>query len=116
MTTPRILIVDDNEDTSTSLVELLESEDLAATAVNSVNAAIDMDGHWDLMIVDLGFPSTESGMGFVENRLRHGYDKNDFVLMSASRTKAMEARTLGFTALVKPFDVEDFVVQVQKKL
>lgn len=112
----RILVVDD-EPRMTALVcgELEDAGHQVTTTTRGTEAALLIDKHaWDLVITDLAIPDL-SGMEVLKKALEK--EGTDVIMMTAhgSVATAVEAMKAGAADyLLKPFSLEELVLQVRK--
>jgi DNA-binding response OmpR family regulator len=99
----RVLVVEDDPDTLSATVELLQLLGHWATGVRSAEIAKDrfLDGAFDVLLTDVGLPAL-SGMDLVESlRARHKVE----VIFATGRPPPPEPIPHSFW-LQKPFSVE----------
>lgn len=113
---PKILIVDDDEESRHLLCEVLEANGYPVDAVGDGLAArevLNRDGEYHIVIADLRMPR-ETGLELIRN-LRRENSKHDIILMSSFLSGADKklARELGAHALLeKPFRLSDLLTKV----
>lgn len=118
MLLPKILIVDDDEESRQLLSEVLEANGYGVGAVgNGVEAreTLDRDGEYRIVIADLHMPK-ESGLQLVRN-LKKENSPHDIILMSSfiSSNERQVAEDLGVRALLeKPFRLSELLQVVGK--
>lgn len=107
VTAPRILIVDDDEESRRLLCEVLEANGYEADAVEDAIAArekLEQDGRYRIVVADLRMPKG-TGLDLLRS-LREQSPKYEIVLMSSFISGAEKelAEELGVRALLeKPF-------------
>ena len=110
---PRVLIVDDDEESRCLLTEVLEANGYAVEAVAdcaAARAALTQNGEYRIVVADLRMPK-ESGLDLLRS-LREQNSKLDMVLMSSfiSGKEKKAAEALGVHALLeKPFRISDLL-------
>ncbi len=113
MSAPKILIVDDDEESRSLLREVLGSSGFSADAVPDgaqAREVLGRDPAFRIVILDLRMPA-ESGLDILRD-LRHQDSKYSVVLMSSffSGEERKMAHQLGAEALLeKPFRLNEFV-------
>ncbi len=110
---PRVLVVDDDEESRRLLTEVLEANGYAVDAVADcagAREALARDGGYRIIVADLRMPK-ESGLDLLRS-LRGQDSKLDMVLMSSfiSGKEKKAAEALGVHALLeKPFRISDLL-------
>lgn len=112
----RILVVDDNIELRSIIVEYLGSEGDAVEGASDGKEALDRHGEkpFDLIITDLNMPKV-SGIEMMKT-IRENNDLTEFVIVTgyASLDSAVDAVKLGaFDYIVKPFRMEELKVAVK---
>ncbi len=113
MAAPKVLIVDDDEESRDLLREVLEANGYVVDAVEGAPAArrvVSGDGEYRIVIADLRMPE-ESGLELLRN-LKQQQFKHDMILMSSfiSGSERKLAEELGAHALLeKPFRLSELV-------
>ncbi len=113
---PKVLVVDDDEESRQLLCEVLEANGYVVDAVEDGLAAretLSRDGAYRIVIADLRMPK-EGGLELIQN-LRKQNSKHDIILMSSfiSGTEQKLAKDLGAHALLeKPFRLADLLERV----
>ncbi len=113
---PKVLVVDDDEESRRLLCEVLESNGYAVDAVEDGQAAREVlrrDEDFRIVIADLRMPK-ETGLELIRN-LRKQNSKHQIILMSSfiSAAEKRLARELGAHALLeKPFRLSDLLERV----
>lgn len=113
---PKVLVVDDDEESRQLLCEVLEANGYVVDAVEDGLAAretLSRDGAYRIVIADLRMPK-EGGLELIQN-LRKQNSKHDIILMSSfiSGTEKKLAKDLGAHALLeKPFRLADLLERV----
>ena len=115
----RILLLEDDELLSLTIVELLELEGFEVEKANTGNEAIDLsyDEKFDLYIFDINVPDI-NGIELLSS-LREASDDTPTIFISAlidlnSMTKAFEAG--GYDYIKKPFFPEELLLRINTKL
>jgi CheY-like chemotaxis protein len=107
---PRVLVVEDDNDILSSLVEVIRDEGFdVSSAANGYQALSQLDeAPVDLIFLDLMMPVMD-GWKFLEAmRVRFPERRVPVVLLSAVHNLADEATRLGVAQfLTKPFDLDD---------
>ncbi|MBZ5542229.1 MAG: response regulator [Acidobacteriia bacterium] len=118
MSAPRILVVDDDQDSRNLLSEFLGANGYAVAAVGDGTAAREelsrVEGY-QVIVADLRMPR-ESGLELLRN-LRRQESKHVIILMSSfiSQGEKRQAKELGAHALLeKPFRLTDLLAAVQE--
>lgn len=113
MGAPKVLIVDDDQESRDLLREVLESNGHIVEAVEGGPAArrlVSSDGEYRIVIADLRMPE-ETGLELLRNLKRQNF-KHDMILMSSFITgpERKLAQELGAHALLeKPFRLSELV-------
>lgn len=113
---PKVLVVDDDEESRHLLCEVLEANGYAVEAVEdglAAQEALSRDGKYRIVIADLRMPK-ETGLELIQN-LRKQNSKYEIILMSSfiSAAERKRARELGAHALLeKPFRLSDLLETV----
>jgi len=113
---PKVLVVDDDEESRHLLCEVLEANGYAVDAVAdgfAAREALARDGRYGIVIADLRMPK-ETGLELMRN-LRKQNLKHQIILMSSfiSGAERKLARELGAYALLeKPFRLSDLLERV----
>jgi CheY-like chemotaxis protein len=113
---PKVLVVDDDEESRDLLCEVLEANGYAVEAVEdglAAQEALSRDGKYRIVIADLRMPK-ETGLELIQN-LRKQNSKHEIILMSSfiSAAERKLARELGAHALLeKPFRLSDLLETV----
>lgn len=113
MAAPKVLVVDDDEESRDLLREVLEANGYVVDAVEGAPAArrvVSGDGEYRIVIADLRMPE-ESGLELLRN-LKQQKFKHDMILMSSfiSGPERKLAEELGAHALLeKPFRLSELV-------
>lgn len=116
MILPRVLVVDDDEESRHLLSEVLEANGYQVHAVEDGTAAreaLARDSEFRIVIADLRMPH-ETGLDLMRN-LRRQNSKHPIILMSSfvSATERKLAQELGAHALLeKPFRLSDLLEKV----
>jgi CheY-like chemotaxis protein len=102
----RVLLVEDDVDTLTATLKILEALGHWATGVTSAEAAIArfFDGAFDVVLVDIGLPAL-SGRDLAERLLRDHHVPVIFVTGQAEPATAMP----GTAWLRKPYSVDQLI-------
>lgn len=116
MTTPRVLIVEDDADLAAEMVFNLTDEGIDAHAVSSAEAMDARMGQaaFDVVVLDLGLPG-EDGLS-VARRLG---DRKDLRLIMVTARAAADDRIAGFDAggdvyLTKPVDMRELASAIRR--
>ena len=115
---PKILVVDDDEESRHLLCEVLEANGYVVDAVAdglAAREALTRDGKYRIVIADLRMPK-ETGLQLIQN-LRKQNSKHEIILMSSfiSGPERKLARELGAYALLeKPFRLSDLLERVSE--
>jgi two-component system, OmpR family, manganese sensing response regulator len=110
---PKVLVVDDDEESRQLLAEVLEGNGYAAGAVPDASAArqaLSEDGDYRIVIADLHMPR-ESGLQLFQH-LREQNSHHELILMSSfiSAGERQLAQELGARALLeKPFRLSELL-------
>ncbi len=113
---PKVLVVDDDEESRRLLCEVLQANGYVVDAVEDGLAAwevLNRDGDYRIVIADLRMPK-ETGLELVRKLRKHD-SKRDIILMSSfiSRAEGELAKELGAHALLeKPFRLSDLLDRV----
>jgi DNA-binding response OmpR family regulator len=116
MSAPRILVVDDDQDSRNLLSEFLVANGYAVKTVEDGVAAreeLSRTGGYQVIIADLRMPK-ESGLELLRN-LRRQKSEHAIILMSSfiSQAERKQAQELGAQALLdKPFRLTDLLAAV----
>ena len=118
MSSPKILVVDDDAESRGLICEVLEANGYAVGAVEDgveARRALAHDGEYRIVIADLRMPN-ENGLDLLRN-LRRQDDKNDvaMILMSSfiSGAERKFAQELGVHAMLeKPFRLSELLQMV----
>jgi response regulator RpfG family c-di-GMP phosphodiesterase len=117
--TPRILIVDDEESIREGVSRKLESEGYSCTIAASGRAALDEAARqdFDLVLMDIKMPGL-SGMDVLPRLLAVHPDSSVVMITAVNDTQtAVQAMKLGALDYVtKPFDVDSLMMRVEKAL
>ncbi len=114
--TPKILVVDDDEESRHLLCEVLEANGYSVEAVGdgvAAREALSRDIGFRVVIADLRMPK-ETGLDLIQN-LRKQNSKHEIILMSSfiSSAERKLAQDLGARALLeKPFRLSDLLERV----
>lgn len=116
---PRILLVDDDQDTCRFLEELLEAPDRQFVSVSTPDAAVERMGSdsFDLLISDINLNASRSGIDLL--RVFRSLQRGPVVLISGFGTleTAIEAVRAGaFDFISKPFVIADVRRIVERAL
>jgi DNA-binding response OmpR family regulator len=118
MGAPRILVVDDDQDSRNLLSEFLAANGYAVSTVEDGAAAreeLDRAEGYQAVIADLRMPK-ESGLELLRN-LRRQKSRQAIILMSSfiSQVERKQAEELGAWALLeKPFRLADLLATVEE--
>ncbi len=118
MLLPKILVVDDDEESRQLLSEVLEANGYGVGAVADGLAAretLSRDGDYRIVIADLHMPN-ENGLDLLRN-LQKQKSTHDIILMSSfiSVTERQMAEDLGVRALLeKPFRLSELLEAVSQ--
>lgn len=113
MSSPKVLIVDDDAESRGLLSEVLEANGYIVCAVEdgvAAREALSRDDGFRIIIADLRMPK-EGGLDLIRN-LREKNSKHDFILMSSfiSGSERRFAQELGVQALLdKPFRLAELL-------
>ncbi len=113
---PKVLVVDDDEESRRLLSEVLEANGYEVDAVEdgvAAREALARDGEFRIIIADLRMPH-ETGLELMR-KLRRQNSKHPIILMSSfvSATERKLAQELGAHALLeKPFRLSDLLEKV----
>lgn len=116
MSLPRVLVVDDDEESRDLLREVLEANGYSVEAVADAQKAreiLDHDGGFAVLIADLRMPN-ETGLELIRH-LRQQNRRQGIILMSSfiSAPERKLAKQLGAHALLeKPFRLNEFLQTV----
>lgn len=116
MNAPRVLVVDDDQDSRNLLSEFLAANGYAVKTVEDGAAAreeLSHTGGYQVVIADLRMPK-ESGLELLRN-LRRQKSEHAIILMSSfiSQAERKQAQDLGAHALLeKPFRLTDLLAAV----
>jgi DNA-binding NtrC family response regulator len=116
-TSPRLLIVDDDEQLRQILVRYFQRQGTAVTAADSGEAALALADreHWDVALLDLHLPGI-SGIELL-GQLKERQPELEALMLTAhgSIDTAIQAMKQGaYDYLAKPFHLPDLEVHVQK--
>lgn len=113
----KVLIVDDELDLATTLVERLDIRGFEAMAVQTGDEAVDQvrRSHFDVVVLDIKLKG-EDGVD-VMNRIRQIEENLPVILLTGHMSK--EANEEGLKAgaidyIIKPIDIEDLVVKLRE--
>lgn len=114
-----ILVVDDDHELRTTLLEILEQEGFAATAAKSADEALDLlqQESFDLVLLDLIMPGTD-GITAVP-LIRKQAPRSRIIIMTAYASVQNAVQTLQQGAddyIVKPFKIDAFILTVRLNL
>ena len=118
MTSPKVLVVDDDSESRGLISEVLESNGYSVASVADGRAARDIlekDGDFRVVIADLRMP-IENGLDLIRN-LREKNNQHEFILMSSfiSAAERKSAERLGVrTLLDKPFRLSELLQSVSE--
>ena len=118
MALPKVLIVDDDEESRQLLAEVLEGNGYSVGAVadgTAAREALSRDGGYSIVIADLHMPK-ETGLDLMRH-LRAQKSTPDIILMSSfiSATERQLAQDLGAQALLeKPFRLSELLQAVRE--
>lgn len=115
----RILVVDDEHDSLELATEVLEAEGAHVTAVSSARRALDVQGHFDVMVSDIGMPEMDGYVLIAKIRERSSAaDLPAFALTAYASAQDVErAKRAGFQAhLPKPLDVGLLVETIERQV
>jgi DNA-binding response OmpR family regulator len=113
---PKVLVVDDDEESRHLLCEVLEANGYVVSAVAdgvAAREALTRDGEYRIVIADLRMPNG-TGLDLIRN-LREQKSKHEIILMSSfiSAAERKLAQELGTHALLeKPFRLSDLLERV----
>ena len=113
MSSPKVLIVDDDQESRDLLCEVLEANGYSAEAVADGEAArevLDRDGGYGILIADLRMPK-ETGLELIRHLHQQNW-KHGIILMSSfiSGPEKKLAKELGAHALLeKPFRLSELL-------
>lgn len=117
----RVLLLEDNADIATALLEALRLARYDADWVTTRDEAFDAvaEEHYDLGVLDVMLPGDDdAGFGLATDLRRAGYD-GPLLFVSARDTEADTVRALdlgGDDYLVKPFGLREFMARVRALL
>ncbi len=115
MSTPRILLVDDEERFRTNLARMLAAQGLTVGAAASGREALEMLGRepYDVALVDIRMPGMD-GLETLSEIKKLSPDTEVIILTGhASVDAAMEINRLGgFDYLLKPCPLEDLLLKI----
>ena len=118
MTSPKVLVVDDDSESRGLISEVLESNGYSVASVADGAAAreiLEKDGDFRVVIADLRMP-IENGLDLIRN-LREKNNRHEFILMSSfiSAAERKSAERLGVRALLdKPFRLSELLQSVSE--
>jgi CheY-like chemotaxis protein len=118
MTSPKVLVVDDDSESRGLICEVLESNGYSVASVEDGAAAreiLEKDGDFRVVIADLRMP-IENGLDLIRN-LREKNNRHEFILMSSfiSAAERKSAERLGVRALLdKPFRLSELLQSVSE--
>lgn len=116
---PNILIVEDDRNTLSGLVEILSQEGYDVEGVDNPKIALKTlkAGHFDVLLTDLKMPQM-SGMELYERSLPIAPELKTIVMTAYSSVKdAVEAMKRGvYEYLTKPLDLDELFVILEKAL
>ncbi len=119
MAMARILIVEDDRNTLSGLMEILEQEGYDAVGVDSGNKALKslQSDSFDILLTDLKMPQM-SGMELYERSLPIAPELKTIVMTAYSSVKdAVEAMKKGvYEYLTKPLDLDELFVILEKAI
>lgn len=114
---PQILVVDDDPDIRTVLVDLLESEGYYVTEASTAREALRYAGttDFDAVLLDIGLPDADGLI--VLSHLRAMIPALPVVMVTAALVKGQGADSLArgaFSYLPKPFDLDElrFIIRL----
>jgi len=113
----RVLIVDDEQDFATALVERMQTRDLEAQAVFSGDEAVELvkAHHFDAVVLDLSMPGMD-GIQTLKGMLAINADLQVIILTGhASVSSGVEAVKQGaFEFLEKPVKLDELVGKIDE--
>jgi ActR/RegA family two-component response regulator len=120
MPTPRVLLVDDNENVRITLQQALEINDFEVVAASGVNDALRHIGaeRFDVLLSDLHMPGPGDGLTVV-GAMRHANPHAITLVYSGYPEMRAAAAAILLQAdeiLIKPLSVPDLVEIIRKKL
>jgi two-component system response regulator VicR len=118
MSTPHILILDDDPTILSFLQESLQDEGYQVTTATNGREGLQhlQRQRYDLILLDLMMPVID-GERFVAELRRLGLTEPPIILLSADRNVAGKVRSLAVTAGVpKPFSLDDLLILVARHL
>ncbi len=115
----KILLLEDDEVLSETLIELLEDEGLDVTHVLDGEMALDVtfEGHFDLFLLDINVPLLD-GFELLKS-LRESGDKTPSIFITALTDIASLSRGFAVGAddyIKKPFDFDELLIRIQALL
>ncbi len=115
----RILIVEDDLNTLSGLVEIIKDEGYDTTGVKSSKEAIKLlqTEQFDLMLTDLRLPDID-GLGLYEKATNYNSEMKTIVMTAYSSVKdAVEAMKKGvYEYLTKPLNLDELFLTIKKAL
>ncbi len=113
---PKILLLEDDEILSETLIELLEAEKFEVVHVNNGEMALDATfiKHFDIMLLDVNVPFL-NGFEFLQS-LRQSGDVTPAIFITALRDIASLSHGFDVGAddyIKKPFDFDELLVRIQ---
>lgn len=116
MTTPRILVIEDNADLRIEIVDYLNFSSYYARSVGSIHEmqrAL-MDSHWDILLLDLGLPDGDGIAATTQLRETYGLQLGIIVVTARGQVEdRVEAISAGADAyLIKPINLKELCVTI----
>ncbi len=116
---PRVLVVEDNQEISGLVREVLETQSLDVVLADSASVVPEMaeESQPDLFLIDLMLPDI-SGLDVAHDLRERGFRDVPMVSMSGSYTLTAYAITSGLfqAGVQKPFDIEVLLGEIQRLL
>ncbi|MEJ7597555.1 MAG: response regulator [Kofleriaceae bacterium] len=114
----RVLIVEDDEELSSLIVELLGADHIAAVAVESGLAAVaflESQPLPSLILLDLGMPGMD-GVEFRRRQLEHlAWSRIPVIVLSADHAAGIKARAMGVEGfLTKPVNPRSLLTLIAR--
>lgn len=110
-----VLVVDDDRPTRELLATILSEEGLSCHLSANGHEAMEQARQWppSLVVLDVHLPSLQGEAVATALRIEHGPNL-PILVMSASRELALADRIGAYGYLQKPFELDEFVLQIRR--